>query len=242
MKRIFTYLFSLTLLASTSFSFISCDDDDVETVMQIITALLTNGTADLDNTAWAQQSQDGTYIYAFMGNQKGKIYLYKNDKLVNSTDFTYAYDASQNVLTLAGQSYTVQSFTAGSQMVLVDGNNTQYVFTSTQMPSDPATATALDNTIWYQRAQQEGKVYIILYNFQTNGKGIYEQYIVEDNNQELDGQMEFTFTYDENTKKLVLTFSDKTIETYTINFDNEKLTMVDEEEHLQYVYTRYKEN
>ena len=51
MKKIFTYLLSLTLLASTSVTFTSCDDDDVDTVMQIITALLTNGTADLDNTA-----------------------------------------------------------------------------------------------------------------------------------------------------------------------------------------------
>ena len=177
-----------------------------------------------------------------MGNQKGKIYLYKNDKLVNSTDFTYAYDASQNVLTLAGQSYTVQSFTAGSQMVLVDGNNTQYVFTSTQMPSDPGTTTPLDNTIWYQRLQVDGQTYIILYNFQTNGKGVYEQYIVNDNNQELDGQMSFTFTYNEQTKTLVLNYENNTSETYTITFDNEKLIMVDTEEQLQYVYSRYTEN
>ena len=240
MKKIFTYVLSLTLLASTSFSFISCNDDDVETVMNIITALLTNGTADLDNTAWAQQDQDGTYVYAFKGNQKGKIYFYQNSQLTATADFTYAYDSSQNVLTLSDQkqsvSYTVQSFTAGSQMVLVDGNNTQYVFTSTQMPSGP-----LDNTIWYQRTQQEGQVYIILYNFQTNGKGIYEQYIVKDNNQELDGQLEFTFTYDENTKKLVLTYSDNTSETYTVTFDSEKLIMVDNEQ-LQYVFTRYNEN
>jgi hypothetical protein len=255
MKKIFTYLLSLTLLASTSVTFTSCDDDDVDTVMQIITALLTNGTADIENTAWFQQDeQKNGFVYAFKAGGQGLQYQFEKGVYTSVTPFTYSYDSSQNVLTIGGTNYTVKAFVAQQSLTLSNGQN-DYALNFTdiaQLPTEeqvknggkdnPATTTPLDNTIWYQRLQVDGQTYIILYNFQTNGKGVYEQYIVNDNNQELDGQMSFTFTYNEQTKTLVLNYENNTSETYTITFDNEKLIMVDTEEQLQYVYSRYTEN
>ena len=129
MKRIFGTMAMSALLAGSPLVLTSCDDDDVQTIVSIIDALLT--TDDLNGTTWAnyQTASDGsTYIALLIGFGNGQVELYE-DTYVDSEGTaklqsgTYTLDTTNNVLTLTldtgTRRYTVQEFTQNSSMTLL---------------------------------------------------------------------------------------------------------------------------
>lgn len=111
-KKFFNYALALVLTLTSSFSLTSCDSDDVDTIVKII-ALFTNGTADIDNTAWVAMDSNGDGIaLAFRGNNQGQMYDISKSQIAEITQISYSYNSSNNILTIGGQQYTVEAFTA----------------------------------------------------------------------------------------------------------------------------------
>jgi len=249
MKRIFTYLFSLTLLASTSFSFISCDDDDVETVMQIITALLTNGTADLENTAWYwQDAQKNGQVFAFKTGGQGVLYTLEKDVFTRADNFTYSYDSNQNVLTIAGVQYTVKSFTANQSLTLAT-NSGDVVLALADINSLPTVeqvnGTSNDDTdiaaMWagtmWAIPVSESEYYVYSFETATTGK-LY----LTDANLDVKNQVTFTYQFGKVNDQYVFNIvrSDGQTETWVYVGLNEEKTQltVKEGDGNTYTYTK----
>jgi hypothetical protein len=133
MKKFFGTMAMAALVAGTPATFTSCDEDDVNTIIEIIDALLT--TDDLNGTTWANYQTAGgeQYIALLIGFGNGQVELYEdsytdsegNAKLQSGT---YTLDTTNNTLTLTldtgTRRYTITEFTKGSSMTITSGNKT----------------------------------------------------------------------------------------------------------------------
>ena len=133
-KNFFGSLAVAALITGAPATLASCNDDDVNTIVQIIDALLT--TDDLNGTTWAnyQVASDGSqYIAMLIGFANGQVELYEDsyvDKEGNAIlqSGTYTLDTNNNTLTLTldtgTRRYTIKEFTKGSSMTLTNGSKT----------------------------------------------------------------------------------------------------------------------
>ena len=132
MKKLFFALAMAVLMAGTSVTLTSCNDDDVNTIVQIIDALLT--TDDLNGTTWAnyQTGTDGSqYIAMIVGFGNGNVELYEDSYVDDSgtaklQSGTYTLDTNNSTLTLTldtgTRRYTVTEFTKNASMTLTSGS------------------------------------------------------------------------------------------------------------------------
>ena len=133
-KKFFGAMAIAALVAGAPITMTSCDDDDVNTIVSILDALLS--TDDLNGTTWAsyQNASDGSqYIAMIIGFGNGQVELYE-DSYVDSEGTailqsgTYTLDTNNNTLTLSlntgTRRYTITSFTANSSMTLTYNGKT----------------------------------------------------------------------------------------------------------------------
>lgn len=119
MKKFFMGLMLLATM-STTVTFTSCDDDDVNTIIGLLDMIL--GGDDLSNTSWL--SSNPAYELDFQGASQGYIsYLDENNE-VQSIAFNYSIDSENNLLILtfsdATWQFTVVEFEANNKLVLND--------------------------------------------------------------------------------------------------------------------------
>ncbi len=119
MKKFFCSLAMVSLVAGSPVTMTSCDEDDVNTVLDIISLFVGN---QLQGTAWI--SSDNSLAIEFTDASNGYLYesSFANEQGAIAQAFTYTLDTTNNVLTLTLSSgtrrYTVTSFTQGSSLVL----------------------------------------------------------------------------------------------------------------------------
>ena len=123
-KKIFGAMAMTVLMAGVPVSLTSCDDDDVNTIVSILDALLS--TDDLNGTTWAnyQTASDGSqYIALLVGFGNGQVELYEDsyvdkDGTAILQSGTYTLDTTNNTLTLSldtgTRRYTITEFKANS--------------------------------------------------------------------------------------------------------------------------------
>ena len=113
MKKFFTYV-TMLLFMGAPVSMTSCDDDDVNTILEIVDALLS--TNDLTGTAWI--TADNTKAIEFTSTSQGAFY----DGSSEGESFTYTVDTNTNELKLAfsnrSVTFTIVSFTKNSSLVI----------------------------------------------------------------------------------------------------------------------------
>lgn len=127
-KKFLSAMAITMLMAGAPIALTSCDDDDVNTIVNILDALLS--TDDLNGTTWAnyQNASDGSqYIAMIIGFGNGQVELYEDSYVDNEgtailQSGTYTLDTNNNTLTLSlntgTRRYTINSFTANSSMTL----------------------------------------------------------------------------------------------------------------------------
>ncbi len=133
-KSILGSLAMTALLAGTPAALTSCNDDDVNTIVQIIDALLT--TDDLNNTVWAdyRTTADGSpYIALMIGFANGQVELYEDsyvdkDGTAILQSGSYTLDTNNSTLTLTlntgTRRYSIKEFTKGVSMTLTYNGRT----------------------------------------------------------------------------------------------------------------------
>lgn len=128
MKKFFTGLMLLATL-STSVTFTSCDDDDVNTIIELLDLII--GGDDLTNTSWL--SSDSAYGLDFGTGSQGYFSYYDEEtEQVQSIAFTYSItsDNETSYLTLtfsdATWKFIVVSFEETSTLVLNDTEGCLY--------------------------------------------------------------------------------------------------------------------
>ena len=136
-KKLFGALAMMALATGAPATLTSCNDDDINTIVSIIDALLT--TDDLNGTTWActQTASDGTqYISMIIGFGNGQVELYEETYTDESgaaklQSGTYTLDTNNNILTLkldtGTRNYTITEFTKNSTMTLTYGGKTIYL-------------------------------------------------------------------------------------------------------------------
>ena len=121
------------IMAGGSATMTSCDEDDVNTIVDIITQLLS--TDDLNGTTWAcyATANGQQYISLIIGFGNGNVELYSEDYTdENGTaklqSGTYTLDTTNNILELkldtGTRRYTVKEFTKNTSMTLTYGSKT----------------------------------------------------------------------------------------------------------------------
>lgn len=126
MKKFFSSVALMALIAGAPVTMTSCDEDDVKTVLDIISLFTGN---QLQGTAWI--ASDNSMAIEFLDGTNGNLYDSSHvDKDGNAIaqPFTYTLDTQNNVLTLTLSSgtrrYTVTEFTQGSKLTLTYGGTT----------------------------------------------------------------------------------------------------------------------
>ena len=133
-KNLLGALAMMILAAGAPATLTSCDDDDINTIVDIIGTLLS--TDDLNGTTWAcyKTTSDGTqYISMIIGFGNGQVELYEDSytdekgsaKLQSGT---YTLDTNNSILTLnldtGTRTYTITEFTQNSSMTLSSAGKT----------------------------------------------------------------------------------------------------------------------
>lgn len=128
MKKIFGGLAMTALIAGAPVTMTSCDEDDINTILDIIS--LFTSADDLANTAWITSESD--YAFEFGSNGQGAYYDgYEGvdaEGNVVAQSFTYSLDTTNNKLTIVLSSgtrvYTVTEFVKGSKLTLTYNGKT----------------------------------------------------------------------------------------------------------------------
>ena len=140
MKKCFTFLAALCLL-SAPVSLTSCDDDDVQQVMNIIDLVLGQGDV-VGSWAASAQAEDGTtltFSFTFQQNGQGAIVVTQGTEVAQ---FNFTYTLSNNVITMQGEdvqrlfertpyTFTVSSVTQ-QQLAMTDADGSQWVLNRVQ--------------------------------------------------------------------------------------------------------------
>lgn len=123
MKKFFAGLMLLATM-SVPMTFTSCDDDDVNTIIELLDLIL--GGDDLNNTSWV--SDNPVYELDFQTGSQGYIsFLDENDE-VQSVGFTYSItnEGETSYLTIVFSDetwkFTVVQFEANKILVLNDAS------------------------------------------------------------------------------------------------------------------------
>ena len=119
-KKFFGALALAALVAGSPVALTSCDEDDVKTVLDII-SLFTSGN-ELQGTAWI--SSDSSLAFEFTDSQNGNLYesSYADEQGAIAQPFTYTLDTENNKLTLVLSNgtrvYTIYAYTKGQSMTI----------------------------------------------------------------------------------------------------------------------------
>ncbi|MCR4601926.1 MAG: hypothetical protein K5683_00145 [Prevotella sp.] len=130
-RKFFCGLALTTLAASAPATLTSCDDDDVNTIINILDLLFTS-TDDLAGSAWL--STDNSLALEFSNGNQGSLYdsTKMDDQGAVAQPFTYTLDTQNNVLTITlsqggTRRYTVTEFTKGTKLTLTYNGTTIYM-------------------------------------------------------------------------------------------------------------------
>ena len=131
MKKLFGGLALTALIAGAPVTMTSCDDDDINTILDIIS--LFTSADDLAGTAWITSQSD--YAFEFGANGQGAYYDgYEGvdaEGNVVAQSFTYTLDTTNNTLTIVlstgTRRYTVMEFVKGSKLTLSYNGKTIYL-------------------------------------------------------------------------------------------------------------------
>lgn len=119
-KKLFGALAMAAMVAGTPVTFTSCNEDDVKTILDII-SLFTSGS-ELQGTAWI--SSDSSLAFEFTDGQNGNLYesSYADEQGAIAQPFTYTLDTDKNKLTLVLNNgtrvYTISAYTKGQSMTI----------------------------------------------------------------------------------------------------------------------------
>lgn len=120
-KKFFGGLAIMTAL-SAPVALTSCSEDDVNTVLQIIDALI-GSTDELSNTVWYRETPSFVQ-FSFGTNRQGMYY----DDSTGETGLAFTYSLNENTLTLQFSdqtlTFTVTAYTAQSSMTLQGNGGT----------------------------------------------------------------------------------------------------------------------
>lgn len=131
------FLFSIataTVLAGAPVTMTSCDDDDVNTVLNLLDLLFTSADQ-LNGTTWASYgvANGEQYLSMIIAFGNGQVEMYSEDYVDSNGDAilqsgTYTLDTQNNTLTLTLNTgtkvYTVTEFTQNSKLTLTYGGKT----------------------------------------------------------------------------------------------------------------------
>lgn len=129
MKKIFGGLAMTALIAGAPVTMTSCDEEEINTVLNLIDMLFTSAD-DLANTAWITSQND--YAFEFLAGGQGTYYdgydgVDANGNVI-AQSFTYSLDTTTNKLTIVLSSgtrvYTVTEFVKGSKLTLTYNGKT----------------------------------------------------------------------------------------------------------------------
>ena len=115
MKKFIGGLTLMTAL-STPVAMTSCSEDDVNTVLELLDALI-GSTDELSNTVWYRETP--TFVqFSFGANRQGMYY----DDSTGETGIAFTYSLTENTLRLQFSdqtlTFTVTAYTAQSSMTL----------------------------------------------------------------------------------------------------------------------------
>lgn len=127
-KKFICAMSMVLFMGGTSTTMVSCNDDDVKTVLELVDMLF-GSTSELSNTSWVYTNTQGivVMVFNFQTGQSGALqYLDENDKEQN-VQFSYSLDTQNNILTLTFSDnstwrFTITEYTAGQNMTLNDGD------------------------------------------------------------------------------------------------------------------------
>ena len=130
MKKFLCSVAIASLIGGGPLTMVSCNEDDVNTVLDIISLFL--NTNDLAGSAWDNNNDNDRLVLSFDDASNGNLYDYTkmdNEGYMTAQPFTYTVDTQNNVITITLTSggtrrYTVVEFTKGSKLVLTYGSKT----------------------------------------------------------------------------------------------------------------------
>ena len=113
-------------VGGASTTMVSCDDDDVKTVLELVDMLFSS-TDELAGTIWADSAQEATYAFEFDSGQSGVFAYADEDGETQQIQFAYTLDTQNNILTIKFSDetwrFTIKEYTAGKSMLLNDGED-----------------------------------------------------------------------------------------------------------------------
>jgi len=125
MKKFFYTLLAAFLLTSTPVTLTSCDDDDVQAVVDLVAQLLVTYD-ELSNTTWI--TTDETAQFSFGTSNTGVFYSVDESGEAVGTNFTYSLGTDGTSITFqlengSTSTFTIQEYTAKKSMTLVNAND-----------------------------------------------------------------------------------------------------------------------
>ncbi|MBQ9356546.1 MAG: hypothetical protein IJT98_04580 [Prevotella sp.] len=138
MKKFFYSMAVAAMVAGAPMTMVSCDEDDVNTIVNIISEILS--TNDLAGSQWDNRDDKDRLVLSFESATSGNLYDYTkmdSEGYMTAQAFTYTLDTTNNIITITLSSggtrrYTVQSFTKGSSLVLSYGGKTITMYPYTE--------------------------------------------------------------------------------------------------------------